>query len=159
MNIRKAIASDMAEVYQMICELALFEKEPNEVDIKEETLIRDGFHTQPPLFEVFIAEDQNNILGMALYYYRYSTWKGRSLHLEDLIVKKANRGKGIGSKLFQIVIEEAARQEVKRVEWAVLSWNNPAIAFYKKAGASVFKDWRIAQMNASQIQKFIANLP
>lgn len=158
MNIRKAKSSDMSEVYQMICELALFEKEPDEVHIKESTLIKDGFQTTPPLFEVFIAEEEGRVLGMALYYYRYSTWKGRSLHLEDLIVKEAFRKKGVGTQLFQKVVKEAYIQRVGRMEWAVLSWNSTALGFYQKAGATVFKDWRIAQMNTSQIEKYIANL-
>lgn len=161
MNIRVGKKEDMASVFKLIQELAHFEKEPNAVEIKKEDLVRDGFGN-PPLFYVFVAEidvkpNHKEIVGIALYYYRYSTWKGKIIHLEDLVVKKSMRGKGIGYALYSEIIKQAQRDEVKRIDWNVLNWNTSAINFYEKTGAKVLKDWHVAQMDEKAIADFIEN--
>jgi GNAT superfamily N-acetyltransferase len=154
MHIRKAQKTDMPQVLELIQELAVFEKEPNAVEISVEDLINDGFSNNP-LFYCFVAEENNNILGIALYYYRYSTWKGKTIHLEDLIVKEDKRGLGIGFALYSEIIRQGKRDNVRRIEWAVLNWNTPAIEFYKKTGAKVLDDWRVAQMDKTGIDAFL----
>jgi len=152
--IRKGEVKDMPFVLELIKELARFEKEADAVIIDVNYLIDNGFSSNPA-FQVFVAEmDNNEIVGMALFYSRFSTWKGKSLHLEDLIVKENKRGFGIGKALYAKFLNYAKQQKVKRVEWAVLDWNTNAIAFYKKYGATVFDDWRIVQMNENQLTAF-----
>ncbi len=154
MIIRKAIPNDMHAVHQLITELAIFEKEPKAVATSQEELLRDGF-SENPLFEALVAEVDGQILGMALYYPRYSTWKGKTLHLEDLIVSAAHRGKGIGMALYQAFLQEAVKQNVRRAEWVVLDWNQNAIDFYEKSGAVVLNDWKTVQMTNEQIKAFL----
>ncbi|OCB76840.1 GNAT family N-acetyltransferase [Flavobacterium crassostreae] len=164
MIVRKGEAKDMKAVLALIQELADFENEPQAVAITEADLIRDGFNEQP-LFSVFVAETDSlnplqphKIVGIALYYYRYSTWKGKTIHLEDLVVNAAMRGKGIGHALYAEVIKQAQKDQVLRVEWNVLDWNKGAIAFYEKTGATVFREWNTVQMDAAAIQQFISHL-
>jgi GNAT superfamily N-acetyltransferase len=154
MNIRKGRLEDMPSVLGLIKELAVFEKEPNAVEVTLADLMRDGFG-ENSLFHTFIAEENDQILGMALYYYRYSTWKGKTIHLEDLIVKKEKRGSGLGFKLYSEVIAQGKCDGVRRIEWNVLDWNTPAIEFYKKTGAKVFKDWLVVQMDEKGIDAFL----
>ena len=156
MIIRKATKNDMPSVLELIQELATFEKEPDAVVVTVDDLVRDGF-SENPLFQCFVAEVDNEIIGMALYYYRYSTWKGKTIHLEDLIVKEKMRGSGLGFALYSKIIEQGKTDNVRRIEWAVLDWNTPAIEFYKKSGAKVFDDWRIAQMDEQGIFNFLTN--
>jgi GNAT superfamily N-acetyltransferase len=115
MNIRKGKIEDMSSVLNLIKELATFEKEPNAVVVTVTDLERDGFG-ESPLFYTFIAEENNEIVGMALYYYRYSTWKGRTIHLEDLIVKEKMRGSGLGFELYKAVIAQGKFDGVRRME-------------------------------------------
>ena len=154
MNIRKGAIEDMSAVLELIKELATFEKEPNAVVVSVSDLERDGFG-ENPLFYTFIAEQNNEIVGMALYYYRYSTWKGRTIHLEDLIVKEKMRGSGLGFELYTAVIAQGKNDGVRRIEWNVLDWNTPAIEFYEKSGAKVLKDWLVAQMDENGINAFL----
>ena len=154
MNIRKGTIEDMSAVLELIKELATFEKEPNAVVVTVSDLERDGFG-ESPLFYTFIAEQNNEIVGMALYYYRYSTGKGRTIHLEDLIVKEKMRGSGLGFELYSAVIAQSKNDGVRRMEWNVLDWNTPAIEFYEKSGAKVFKDWLVAQMDENGIAVFL----
>lgn len=154
--IRDAVQNDMKQVLILIKELAKFEKEPNAVILNEEQLVRDGF-SKNPKFKCFVAESNNEIIGMALGYPRYSTWKGVTMHLEDLIVTKSRRGNGIGSLLFSKFINYAHSLRVKRIEWAVLDWNVNAIEFYEKNGAKILSDWRVAQMDEDSIKKFCNN--
>ena len=154
MNIRKGKIEDMPAVLGLIKELATFEKEPNAVVVTVADLERDGF-AESPLFHTFIAEENEEIVGMALYYYRYSTWKGKTIHLEDLIVKEEKRGAGLGFKLYSEVIAQGKCDGVRRIEWNVLDWNAPAIEFYEKSGAKVFKDWLVAQMDEKGIDAFL----
>lgn len=156
-RIREGVKEDMPAVWKLVKELAQFEKETNEVDVTVSDLERDGFEGTP-LFKCFVAEHKEVIVGMALFYPRYSTWKGPTIHLEDLIVTKEKRGLKIGSALYQKVIEYGHEQGVKRIEWAVLDWNEPAIEFYEKTGATVLRDWDTVQMNESAIKAYIKTL-
>ena len=155
--IRKATRTDMFSVLKLINELAHFENEPLAVIVTEQDLMNDGFG-EHPLFECFVAETENDIVGMALFYPRYSTWKGPTIHLEDLIVTESKRGLKIGAALYSKVIEYGYKKGVKRIEWAVLDWNTPAIKFYEKTGAKVLRDWNTAQIEGDAIQKFVENL-
>ena len=126
MIIRKATKNDMPSVLELIQELATFEKEPDAVVVTVDDLVRDGF-SENPLFQCFVAEVDGEIIGMALYYYRYSTWKGKTIHLEDLIVKESKRGTGAGFALYKEIIKQGKAENVRRIEWKVLDWNTPAI--------------------------------
>ena len=151
--IRNAQPQDMPAVLALIRELAVFEREPNAVVITEEDLARDGFGPGP-LFRCLVFEEETGIAGMALFYFRYSTWKGKTIHLEDLIVTGNRRGKGIGKKLYAAVIEEGKRHDVRRIEWNVLDWNTPAIGFYEKSGAKLLPDWRVVHLDEAGIAAF-----
>lgn len=157
MNIRKGTKADMKAVLDLIQELAVFEKEPDAVVVTVADLERDGFGDNP-LFYTFVAEVDSEIVGMALYYYRYSTWKGRTIHLEDLIVKEKMRGTGLGSALYTKIMEQGKADNVRRIEWNVLDWNTPAVEFYKKSGAKVLEDWDVVQMDEQGINEFLTNL-
>jgi GNAT superfamily N-acetyltransferase len=157
MIIRKATKEDMQQVLDLIKELAIFEKEPEAVVVTVDDLVRDGFNSTP-LFHCFVAEVDNEVIGIALYYYRYSTWKGKTIHLEDLIVKQNKRGTGAGFALYSEIIAQGKRDNVRRIEWAVLDWNTTAIDFYKKTGAKVLDDWRVAQMDEDEINNFLNNI-
>lgn len=154
--VRKGKKPDMIQVLSLIKELAAFEKEPDAVVVTEKILQKDGFKNKP-LFKTFVAEMEGEIVGMALFYPRYSTWKGPTFHLEDLIVKKDKRGLGIGKALYNKVLKYAYKKKVKRVEWVVLDWNTTAIDFYKKTGAKVLSDWRTAQIDEDGLKNYIEN--
>jgi GNAT superfamily N-acetyltransferase len=154
MKIRKGTIQDMPRVLELIKELAVFEKQPDAVQVTVSDLKRDGFGPTP-LFQIIVAEVDGEIPGIALFYNRYSTWKGKTIHLEDLIVSEQYRGSGIGMQLYKAVMEEAKNQNVRRVEWNVLDWNTPAISFYEKTGAIVFKDWLVAQMDEEGLTHFL----
>jgi GNAT superfamily N-acetyltransferase len=154
MTIRKATEKDMPFVLELIQELAIFEKEPDAVVVTVDDLVRDGFSEQP-LFQCFVAEVENEIIGMALFYYRYSTWKGKTIHLEDLIVKESKRGTGAGFALYKEIIQQGKAENVRRIEWNVLDWNTPAIDFYEKSGAKVLGDWRVVHMDENGITNFL----
>jgi GNAT superfamily N-acetyltransferase len=144
----------MPFVLNLIRELAAFEREPEAVVVTVDDLIRDGF-SEPPLFNCLVAENENTIIGMALFYYRYSTWKGKTIHLEDLIVKADQRGTGAGFALYQEIIKQGEKDKVRRIEWNVLDWNTPAIAFYEKSGAKVLNDWRVVHMDENGMKQFL----
>jgi len=154
MNIRKGRPEDMKAVLELIQELANFEKEPDAVVVTEADLIRDGFGPVP-LFHIFVAEVEADIVGIALYYYRYSTWKGKIIHLEDLVVKEKMRGTGLGYTLYSEVIKQGKKDKVRRIDWHVLDWNTSAIDFYEKSGAKVLKDWYVTQMDEKGIDSFL----
>ena len=155
MIIRKATEKDMPYVLELIQELATFEKEPDAVVVTVADLVRDGF-SEHPLFHCYVAEKENTIIGMALFYYRYSTWKGKTIHLEDLIVKADQRGTGAGFALYKEIIKQGKKDKVRRIEWNVLDWNTPAIDFYEKSGAKVLGDWRVVHMDENGIKNFIS---
>jgi GNAT superfamily N-acetyltransferase len=152
--IRKATEKDMPYVLELIQELATFEKEPDAVVVTVADLVRDGF-SEHPLFHCYVAEKENTIIGMALFYYRYSTWKGKTIHLEDLIVKADQRGTGAGFALYKEIIKQGKKDKVRRIEWNVLDWNTPAIDFYEKSGAKVLGDWRVVHMDENGIEQFL----
>ncbi|HFS68136.1 MAG TPA: GNAT family N-acetyltransferase [Flavobacteriia bacterium] len=154
MVIRKGQKEDMPHILSLIKELATFEKEPNAVIIDTAYLVENAFST-PPLFYTFVAELEGEIVGMALFYYRFSTWKGKTIHLEDLIVKQDKRGLGIGKALYNKVLKFAQNEKVKRVEWVVLDWNKNAIDFYKKTGATILTDWRTVQMTEEKLNSYL----
>lgn len=154
MTIRKGTKEDMQAVLDLIIELAVFEKEPDAVVVTQEDLIRDGF-SDNPLFHTFVAENDGEIIGMALYYYRYSTWKGKTIHLEDLVVKENYRGTGAGLALYTEIIKQGKRDNVRRIEWNVLDWNENAIKFYEKSGAKILKDWYVVQMDEIGVNTFL----
>ena len=154
--IRDAVQSDMKSVHALITELAVFEKEPQAVKVNVADLERDGFG-ENPLFHCFIAELDTKVVGIALIYPRYSTWKGPAIHLEDLIVTESMRGKGIGTLLLEKVVRYGKEKGVRRIGWEVLDWNEPAIAFYENRGAIVRRDWDVVQLEEEGIQKFLEN--
>ena len=152
--LRKAIASDSKDILALIKELAVFEKEPESVHITEEDILVHGFN-DPSKFDCFVAEVNGGVVGMALYYPRFSTWKGPTLHLEDLIVSDAFKGQGIGTQLYSAFIQEAYSLGVGRIEWNVLDWNAPAISFYEKSGANVLHDWSTVQMHRNEMKAYL----
>lgn len=152
--IRAGTKEDMPSVLKLIRELAHFEKEPDAVEITVTDLIKDGFGTGQ-LFHTFVAEMNDEIVGMALFYPRYSTWKGPTIHLEDLIVTNSKRRLNIGTELYHKVIEYGYKKGVKRIEWAVLDWNTPAIEFYEKTGATVLRDWDTVQIDRVAMKKYL----
>ena len=151
-QVRNATLDDMPFVLELIQELAAFEKEPLAVKVSVPEL---SLHFKENLFECLIAENEvNGIMGVALFYNRYSTWKGKTIHLEDLIVKQQFRSLGIGKKLLDKVIEKAKLEKLRRVEWVVLDWNKDAINFYKKVGAEVSENWYVVQLDEQGIVNY-----
>ncbi|MFC5408713.1 GNAT family N-acetyltransferase [Larkinella bovis] len=140
MTIRKGIPTDVPQLFELVQELALYEKAPHEVTNTPEQMLIDGFG-ENPLFGVLVAEIENKIVAMSLYYYRYSTWKGKRLYLEDIIVKEAFRGQGLGKALFEATIAEAHQTRCTGMMWQVLDWNEPAINFYKQFGTRFDTGW------------------
>ena len=155
-TIREGEKEDMSAVLNLIKELAYFEKEADAVEVTVNDLEKDGFG-ESPLFKLFVAEIDAKIVGIALFYPRYSTWKGPTIHLEDLIVTESKRGLKIGSSLYKKVIEYGYNIGVKRIEWNVLDWNNPAIDFYESTGAKVLRDWDTAQIDRISMKKYLNN--
>lgn len=140
MQIRRAEQGDCPRLLELIQELALYERAPQEVTVSLEHFTESGFGSQP-VWWAFVAESDGLIHGFALYYIRYSTWKGQVMYLEDIIVTEQSRGKGIGKLLFDQLIEEAKEKGFKRIVWQVLEWNEPAINFYKKYDAQFGPEW------------------
>lgn len=155
-NIRPATEADASVILQLIRELAEFEREPQAVEVTEEDLIREGFGPLA-LFQCLLAETGGEVAGMALYYYRFSTWKGRALHLEDLIVRDAWRGQGIGSLLLDEVVRLGRDQGLRRIYWEVLEWNRPAIEFYQSRGAKIMEEWRMVHLDRDGIRDYPFN--
>lgn len=150
-KIRVAQSEDLQDVLGLIQELARFEKEPKAVEITVEELQAD-YHNK--LFSCIVAESEKKVVGLGLYYNRYSTWKGKTIHLEDLIVTQQYRGKGIGKALLNVIVTEAKTAGVRRVEWCVLDWNTNAVAFYESTGATILKDWYLVQLDKRGIENF-----
>ena len=139
-KIRKAVREDCARMMELIQELATYEKAPDEVTVSLSHFEESGFG-QNPVWWAFVAEVSGVVVGMALYYVRYSTWKGQRMYLEDLLVTEEMRGKKIGSLLFDALIQEAKDKKFIGMNWQVLDWNEPAINFYKKYNASFDPEW------------------
>lgn len=151
MNIRKGSKTDLPQVLGLIKELAIYEKAPNEVEVTVEQMEEWGFGNDKQ-FEFFVGEKNNTIVGIALYYYKYSTWKGKCLFLEDIIVTESERRHGYGKLLFNEVVKVAKAQKVKRMEWQVLEWNTPAIEFYKNYNANLDAEWINCKLTFDQLQ-------
>lgn len=152
--IRDGREEDLGQVIDLITELAVFEKEPDAVEITVEDLKKDGFGEHPK-FKFFVAEEASKIIGLALIYERYSTWKGRTIHLEDLIVTRSKRKLGVGKSLYTAFLKYANSIGVKRVGWEVIDWNTNAINFYKSTGATILDDWSVVQMDEKSIKQFL----
>jgi GNAT superfamily N-acetyltransferase len=152
-TIRKAKKEDMSRVHELIMELAVYEKLPKEVELNQNDLVNDAFG-ENPLFHCFVAEVNSKVEGMAIIYNRYSTWKGKTLHLEDLIVTKNMRNKGIGALLLDKVILFGKQMNVKRISWEVIDWNKKAIKFYERKGAKLISDWNIIHLNNEAIKNY-----
>ncbi len=141
-SIRKAVATDCPRLLELVKELALYEKAPEQVTVTLGHFVESGFGKNP-VWWAFVAVDetQNVIVGFALYYIRYSTWKGQRMYLEDILVTQQSRGKGIGALLMDALIKEAKAKNFEGITWQVLEWNEPAINFYKKYNASFDEEW------------------
>lgn len=155
-TIRRASENDMQAVLDLITELAVFEKEPNAVEVTVADLCNDGFGASPK-FKIFVAEEASTIIGIAFVYERYSTWKGVTVHLEDLIVTQSKRKLGVGKALYTAVLTYAHTLGCKRVSWEVLDWNTNAIDFYESTGASILKGWYVVHMTQENLNQFVEN--
>jgi len=152
--VRKGRKDDVPRVFELIYELAVYEKAPGEVTNSPEQLLEDGFGANP-IFGLFVACKPNGeMVGMALYCTKYSTWKGPCLFLEDIIVTEDQRGRGVGAKLFEAVIGVAQQTGAGRMEWQVLNWNDSAIGFYKKYNAILDGEWLNGKFTFEQLQSF-----
>ncbi len=149
--IRKGEIKDIPDTLSLIKELAAYEKAPNEVEVDMQEMIENY---QNKVFDFFVAELNTKIVGIALYYYKYSTWKGRCIYLDDIIITEKHRNKGIGKSLMQAVIQIAKKEKVRKLEWQVLKWNTPAIEFYKKLNTIFDDEWLNCKLTYEQIQKF-----
>jgi GNAT superfamily N-acetyltransferase len=139
-NIRRAVKGDCPRLLELIYELAVFEKAPEAVTVTLEHFEESGFG-ENPVYWAFVAEADGTVEGFALYYIRYSTWKGQRMYLEDILVTEKMRGKGLGSLLFDRLQQEAKEKKLSGMVWQVLDWNEPAISFYKKYGTDFDGEW------------------
>jgi len=139
-TIRRAEKEDCIRLMELINELAVFEKAPQEVTVTMDHFIESGFGPNP-VWWAFVAEEDGRIEGVALYYIRYSTWKGQRMYLEDIIVTEKMRGRGLGKLLFDRLVKEAKEKKFSGVVWQVLDWNESAINFYKRYNARFDSGW------------------
>jgi GNAT superfamily N-acetyltransferase len=158
LKIRPATPEDAATILRFIRELAAYEREPDAVLATEADLLRDGWGT-PPRFAAMIAEYEGSAVGFALYFTTYSTWRGHhGIRLEDIYVTPAVRGKGIGRALLAQLARVAVEQGCPRLEWDVLNWNEPAIAFYQRIGAQRLSEWSIMRLSDASLQQLAATV-
>ncbi len=152
-TIRKGIKTDLQQALNLVKELAAYEKAPNEVAVTIEEMELDGFGMNP-IFHFYVAEADGIIVGISLYYIKYSTWKGKCVFLEDIIVSEPFRNFGIGKKLFDEVVNVAKQMNAPRMEWQVLEWNEPAIKFYEKVNSQFDSEWLNCKLSEEQIQEY-----
>jgi GNAT superfamily N-acetyltransferase len=155
-KIRNGKKSDLPRVLELVKELAEFEKGLHEVTNTLVLMEEDGFGKNP-VYGFFVAEVNGNIIGLSLYYWRYSTWKGKRLYLEDIIVTEAERGRGAGKLLFERTMQKSVEDNCTGMMWQVLDWNEPAINFYKKYGSRFDDEWVNCNLEAEQIKKLLAS--
>ncbi|WP_449436929.1 N-acetyltransferase family protein [Pedobacter steynii] len=151
-TLRVAEREDCTRLLELINELAIYERAPEEVTVTLGEFTEAGFG-ENKVWKAFVAEDNDKIVGFALYYVRYSTWKGSRLYLEDFIVTEECRGKGVGKLLFETVVKEAKEKNYNGMVWQVLDWNEPAINFYKKYAADLEAGWLNGSLTKEQISK------
>ena len=151
-SLRVAQKEDCPRLIELVNELAVFEKLPDEVTVSLQEFEDSGFGVNP-VWKAFVAEDNGTIIGFALYYIRFSTWKGRRVYLEDFIVTEEYRGKGVGKLLFEQIIKETKELGHSGMVWQVLDWNEPAIGFYKKYEANIEEGWLNASLSQEQVAK------
>ncbi|MBB6498284.1 GNAT family N-acetyltransferase [Pedobacter cryoconitis] len=149
-QLRYAVKEDCPRLLELIHELAAYEKASEEVTVTLDEFADAGFGEQA-VWKAFVVENSTGILGFALFYIRYSTWKGCRLYLEDFFVSENQRGKGLGKVLFERVMKEARDQNYNGMTWQVLDWNEPAINFYKKYGAQIESGWLNTSFNKDQL--------
>lgn len=152
--IREGKWEDLPRVLELIKELAMYERAADEVTNTVAMMEKDGFGPNP-VYGFYVAEKDDVIVGLALYYYRYSTWKGKRLYLEDIIVTESFRGKGIGKQLFEIVLKKTLTEKCTGMMWQVLDWNKPAIDFYKKYKANLDSEWINCNLESIQIKEIL----
>ena len=153
-TVRKGTKNDVRAVHALIVELAIYERAEQEVSNTVDQLLRDGFG-EDPVYELLVAETEGKVVGMALWYTKYSTWKGKCGYLEDLVVQADLRGRGIGKALFLEVAKACAHRGYGRMEWQVLDWNEPAIGFYRSLGAGLDPEWLIGKLTKDELQTFL----
>jgi GNAT superfamily N-acetyltransferase len=151
-EIRIGTKTDIPFALNLVKELAAYEKAPNEVEVTIEEMTEWGFGSDKQ-FDFYVALLDDVIVGMALYYFKYSTWKGQCLFLEDIIVTESQRGKGLGKLLFDKVVQVSKEMKVRRMEWQVLDWNIPAIEFYKKYNSTLDGEWVNCKLTNHQLEK------
>ncbi|MVN76322.1 GNAT family N-acetyltransferase [Hymenobacter sp. HMF4947] len=151
--LRRGREADLPQVLALIQELAAYERAPEAVTNTLEMMRHDGFGPAP-IFGFFVLENEAALVGLALFYTAYSTWKGRMLYLEDLVVTEAARRGGYGRLLFDAVVAEARRTGAQRLKWQVLDWNEPAIGFYKKLGANIESEWLNGNLGADELAAY-----
>jgi len=154
MTTRKGRKEDLPQVLELVKELALFERAPHEVTNTVERMEFDGFGPNP-IYGLFVAEHVDRIVGISIFYWRYSTWKGKRLYLEDIIVTESERGKGIGKLLFEKTMQHALDENCTGMLWQVLEWNESAINFYKRYGAKLDAEWTNGSLEAEQIKALL----
>jgi GNAT superfamily N-acetyltransferase len=152
--IREGIKEDLPRVLELIKELAEYERAAQEVSNTLAMMEADGFGPNP-IYGFFVAVEETSIHGLSLYYYRYSTWKGKRLYLEDIIVTQSQRGKGIGKELFDATMKRALTENCTGMMWQVLEWNEPAIEFYRKYNARLDSEWVNCHLEVDQIKDIL----
>lgn len=154
MIIRKGQKQDIPAALSLIKELAEYEKAPQEVETTIASMEEDGFG-EKPFFEFLVAEKEGEIVGIAVYYFSYSTWKGRAMYLDDLVVRESMRQQGIGKLLFDGLVAKAKEIGVKRLGWQVLDWNEPAIKFYEKINAELSSEWISCRLTKEGLDNYV----
>jgi GNAT superfamily N-acetyltransferase len=156
--IREGKKQDLLHVLELIKELAAFERASHEVSNTVKQMEIDGFG-ENPIYGIFVAEEDLNIIGISIYYYRYSTWKGKRLYLEDIVVAEEKRGRGVGAMLFDRTMQKSLTDHCTGMMWQVLEWNETGINFYKKYGAKLDAEWTNCSLEADQIRRLVKGYP